>query len=64
MPIIHLNNEQGLCPYCGNDELNWGDFELESGGGHYEVGCNKCGKHFHECYGMPFEGKWGEKKDV
>jgi hypothetical protein len=60
-----------LCPKCGNDNMEWGHFELQGGNdGYYEVSCRACGFSGRQWQMMEFDGwqrgpdKDGQYEDV
>lgn len=49
--------EQGLCPYCGSEDIDYGTMDLNMGGAvDYPCHCNKCNKDFIEGYHLEFDG--------
>lgn len=53
-PDYNLVNENGICPVCGKEELNYGVFELEGDGGYYPCSCPICYWGGREWYDMQF----------
>lgn len=56
---VELNNagmattkEQGRCPYCGSENIDWGFAEPVDNMMSYPMTCNKCGKKSIEWYEM------------
>lgn len=59
--------EQGLCPYCGSEDIEYGVMDLNMGGEVvYPCHCNKCNKDYFEGYHLEFVGmfdkEWEEIK--
>lgn len=49
-------NEQGTCPKCGGNNLDYGTLELEGDMAYYPYTCNDCGQEGEEWYSMRFDG--------
>lgn len=59
-----LFNEEGKCPYCGSNDLDYEGMEPEDGNTvYYPWTCNTCGKHGEEWYTMTFAGHNVEDED-
>lgn len=51
--------EEGICPCCGSDDIDYGSFELDMPtGGYFECTCNECGATFDEWYDVTFNSQW------
>lgn len=48
--------EQGKCPYCGSDDVEYGFREHVDDMIYYEVACKDCGRTFQEWYELKFSG--------
>ena len=48
--------EQGTCPYCGSDDIEWRGSELEDELMFYNAMCNKCKRDFVEVYKLEYDG--------
>ena len=46
--------EQGICPICGNDDLNYEGLEPEGEMVRFEVDCQECGWLGYEWYSLTF----------
>lgn len=46
------SSDEGDCPYCGSDDVDWGSLEVDdmSDRIYYLCTCNKCGKNFSIWY--------------
>jgi len=49
-------NIQGVCPKCGNSNLDYGYFHNEGDFGHYDYTCLDCGCEGLEYYVFNFDG--------
>lgn len=49
-------SEEGRCPYCGSDDIEYGAGEVDTSGYYYPCTCNACKGHFFECYDLDFAG--------
>lgn len=57
--------EQGVCPCCGSDDIEYGIAEVEFPTGVYQdCTCNKCGANFDEWYDIKFSGQWNISADT
>ena len=53
--------EQGKCPYCGSEDIEYGSMELKDDNiVDYPCHCNKCNKDFTEGYHLEFDGMFDE----
>lgn len=52
----YKQNEQGVCPVCGYDNLDWGSMELEGNYLYYEWVCTRCQTEGKEWYKLVFDG--------
>jgi len=49
--------EQGVCPYCGSTDIDYGAIELEDDDMlYYPATCNDCKRDFEEWYKLGFVG--------
>ena len=48
-PIV---NEQGVCPYCGSENVSYGGFEIEGEECYYELTCDDCDENSYEWYSL------------
>lgn len=46
--------EQGKCPYCGSEDIEYGDTNIDGDVLGYEFHCNNCGKDSTEWYDLTF----------
>ena len=53
---MKLFNEEGKCPFCGSNDLDYGVMEPEDDMVYYPWTCSDCGKHGEEWYSMRFTG--------
>lgn len=53
---MKYKNEQGTCPKCGGDNLDYGTLELEGYMAYYPYTCKDCGQQGEEWYYMRFDG--------
>lgn len=52
-----MKNEQGICPFCGSENLGYGCMELEDGEMvYYPWTCNNCKREGEEWYELNFQG--------
>ena len=51
---LTVNQEAGVCPACGSDELDYDGFIVEDGSGIYNWTCEGCGASGRECYDLTF----------
>jgi hypothetical protein len=49
-----IGYEPGVCPLCGNVDLDWGDQDNDAGFIYYEYTCGKCGSTGTEQYKTEF----------
>lgn len=54
-------HKEGVCPVCGCQNLEYGEFELGDDGGFYAVTCPSCRATFNEHYDFYFAGHWNIK---
>ena len=50
------SNNQGHCPYCDSDNLDYGRTEFEGEMCYFPFTCQDCGKEGEEWYSMEFTG--------
>lgn len=56
--------QEGICPCCGSDDIDYGVFELDMPtGGYFECNCNECGANFDEWYDVTFNSQWNITAD-
>ena len=48
--------EQGTCPYCGSDEIDYDQCDHEDDMICYRATCCDCGRKFEEWYELKFAG--------
>ena len=48
--------EEGTCPNCQSDDIEYGAIEVSDEGIYYPCICNKCGRAFEEHYDIKFAG--------
>ena len=53
---MKYTNEQGFCPKCGGDNLNYDAMELEGDMMYYPYICEDCGQQGEEWYSKKFAG--------
>lgn len=51
-----VSNQQGICPLCNSEDLNYGALNLEDDMVYYPCTCNKCGQDLEEWYSLQFSG--------
>lgn len=51
-----LVNKQGVCPNCGEENLEYDSIQLEDDMCYYPYKCNNCGVKGEEWYYMQFNG--------
>ena len=57
--------EQGVCPYCGSVDIDYGVMEIEDDCVYYPAHCNDCKRDFNEWYRLEFDGhNVGDRKDI
>lgn len=44
------NTDEGTCPHCGSDDIDWGSLDVEDSYVYYDAYCNKCGESFKIWY--------------
>jgi len=49
-----IKSEQGVCPKCGSEDLDYGVMELMEESIFYPYTCNKCGFRGKEWYSVTF----------
>lgn len=49
-------NEQGVCPKCGETELEYEAIRLENDMCYFLYTCKKCGQEGEEWYSLKFQG--------
>lgn len=60
---VNFEETEGVCPYCGSIEVDYGALEfLEDGLAYYPVKCPECGKEFTEYYELRYVVSRGEKE--
>lgn len=55
--------EEGVCPVCGDDDLDYGAIEVEGNMIYYPWTCNACGTTGEEWYELHFTGHNVNTKD-
>lgn len=56
--------QEGVCPCCGSENIDYGSFELDMPtGGYFECTCNECGATFDEWYDITFNSQWNITAD-
>lgn len=45
----------GICPYCGNGDIEYGETEIDGNRYYYDFTCNKCGGCGYEEYILYFK---------
>lgn len=48
--------KQGLCPFCGSENIEYGNIDLRDDFLDYPCKCNNCNKEFIEGYHLEFDG--------
>ena len=48
--------EQGICPYCGSDDIEWGFREIDDPFLFDNGSCCKCGRDFIDVYKIEYDG--------
>lgn len=48
--------EEGVCPICGSDNIEYGSLEVCDAGVYYSVRCEDCQASFQEHYNLEFAG--------
>lgn len=48
--------KQGICPYCGSENIEYLAGGIDDAGYSYECECNHCTGKFLECYDLEFAG--------
>lgn len=48
--------EEGKCPFCGTNDLEWEDTDVDGYIYSHDCSCNKCHHHFKIYYVMTFDG--------
>ena len=54
MKKIKFIQEQGKCPKCGSDDVDYGDSNIDGETISYELTCNKCGCQAEEYYNLNY----------
>lgn len=54
--IKHLPNNEGVCPFCGDTDLQYEAIQLEGNMSYYPWTCKKCSHKGEEWYDMTFAG--------
>lgn len=52
----NLENSMGVCPYCKEQDLEYGAIQLEGECAYFPYKCNNCGLEGEEWYSMEFTG--------
>lgn len=47
-------HKEGVCPECGEEDLDYSDFSVEGDGCYYLCKCDRCGWKGREWYDMKF----------
>lgn len=50
----NMKQEQGICPVCGNENLEYSFMEIGDESVSYPWICNKCGSNGYEVYNLQF----------
>jgi DNA-directed RNA polymerase subunit RPC12/RpoP len=59
---VNFEETEGVCPYCGSIEVDYGAMDLlEDGLAYYPVSCPECGKSWEEYYELRYVVSRGEK---
>lgn len=53
--------EQGLCPYCGSEDIDYITSETENDNLDWYAKCNKCKKQFIEGYKITYVGMFSQE---
>lgn len=59
-------HEQGKCPVCGSQNIEYEKFEFDDNGGSYPAECLDCHATFDESYNLVFDDHYnieGNKND-
>lgn len=57
-------NEQGTCPFCGSNDLEYDIAQRDGYGGiYYSWACNDCGAKGEEVYNLDFVGHYNLTKN-
>jgi hypothetical protein len=48
--------EEGICPVCGSDNIEWGETEFEMPLMFYKCWCRECKAEFVEVYKVEYDG--------
>jgi transcription elongation factor Elf1 len=56
MDIKKLVNKQGVCPFCGHDNLVYNAIEIEGDMAYFPWRCERCGHQGEEWYEFIFMG--------
>ena len=64
MKVYVENSEQGICPRCGSDAVEFGYSEIDDAGLSYYVTCPDCGLEFSENNDVVFAGHWVDEDDA
>lgn len=54
--INELENSMGVCPYCKEQNLDYGAIQLEGEMAYFPYKCYNCGLEGEEWYSMEFTG--------
>ncbi len=54
--------EEGKCPHCGGDDINYESAEFEPGAVYYPSTCRDCGGEWEEWYELKFSGQEVKQK--
>ena len=55
--------EGGVCPYCKDNDVEYGSFEIDGEEAYYEMVCNNCGKESKEWYILKYDETIGDEND-
>ena len=55
LDIKNLKNEPGICPFCGSDNLGYGQAEFDSNTVCYHWKCMECKNKGIEWYSLKFD---------
>lgn len=58
-----ISNKEGVCPFCGSKDLDYGCMEPEDDMVYYPWTCSHCGHEGEEWYTMKFDGHMVEDEN-
>jgi len=56
---VDLDGEQGVCPYCGSEDINFQGPDVQDGMIYYDGDCGYCNNSFKEWYNVEFSAVYG-----